>query len=81
MRSIFIYDRKDRKDEPDIKSIPVVDEYPDVFPEELSGLIPDRVIDFAIELATGNALVSKAPYRMAPAKLKELMVQIEKSFG
>ncbi|KAA0036560.1 retrotransposon protein, putative, Ty3-gypsy subclass [Cucumis melo var. makuwa] len=51
---------------------PVVREYPDVFPDELLGLSPPREIDFAIELEPGTAPISRAPYRMAPAELKEL---------
>ncbi|KAA0056289.1 pol protein [Cucumis melo var. makuwa] len=57
---------------------PVVRDYPDVFPNEFSGLPPHREIDFAIELEPGTFPKSKAPYRMAPAKLKELKVQLQK---
>ena len=49
----------------------------DVFPEELPGLPPDRAISFGIELLPGTAPVSKAPYRMAPAELKELQTQLQ----
>ncbi|KAA0047657.1 pol protein [Cucumis melo var. makuwa] len=50
----------------------MVRKYPDVFPDELSGLPSHREIDFAIELEPGTAPISRAPYRMAPAELKEL---------
>jgi hypothetical protein len=50
-----------------VKRIPVVCEYPDVFPDELSGMPPDRDIEFAIELQPGTAPISKRPYRMPPA--------------
>ena len=50
----------------------VVCKFPDVFPEELPGLPPDREIEFEIELLPGTTPISKAPYRMAPAELKEL---------
>ncbi|WVZ80605.1 LOW QUALITY PROTEIN: hypothetical protein U9M48_028065, partial [Paspalum notatum var. saurae] len=56
----------------EIKKIPVVCEFPDVFPEELPGLPPDRNVEFSIELVPGTAPVSKRPYRMAPDELKEL---------
>ncbi|KAL0534041.1 hypothetical protein IC582_028318 [Cucumis melo] len=56
---------------------PVVREYPDVFPDELPGLPPPREVDFAIELESGTAPISRAPYRMAPAELKELKVQLQ----
>ena len=52
-------------------------EYPDVFPDELPGLSPLREVDFAIELEPGTAPISRAPYRMAPAQLKELKVQLQ----
>ena len=44
----------------------------DVFPEELPGLVPDREIEFEIELLPGTMPISKAPYQMAAAELKEL---------
>ncbi|TYK04248.1 pol protein [Cucumis melo var. makuwa] len=50
----------------------MVREYPDVFPDELPRLPPLREIDFAIELEPGTTLISRAPYRMAQAELKEL---------
>ncbi|KAL5560311.1 hypothetical protein UlMin_036522 [Ulmus minor] len=49
----------------------------DVFPEELPGIPPEREISFEIELLPGSAPVSKAPYRMAPAELKELQIQLQ----
>jgi len=53
------------------KDIPVVQEFLEVF-QEVPGLPPDREIEFAIEVVPGTAPISKAPYRMAPAKLAEL---------
>ncbi|WVZ48703.1 hypothetical protein U9M48_000122 [Paspalum notatum var. saurae] len=52
-------------------------DFPDVFPEELPGLPPDRDVEFAIELVPGTAPVSRRPYRMAPDELKELKVQLQ----
>ncbi|KAL4010684.1 hypothetical protein IC575_027695 [Cucumis melo] len=60
-----------------LSSEPGVREYPDVFPDELPGLPPPREVDFAIELEPGTAPISRAPYRMAPAELKELKVQLQ----
>ncbi|WVZ52653.1 hypothetical protein U9M48_003692, partial [Paspalum notatum var. saurae] len=60
-----------------IKKIPVVFDFPDVFPEELPGLPSDRNVEFAIELVPGTAPVSKRPYRMAPDELKELKTQLQ----
>ena len=66
-----------RDDDMRLEDLPVVKEFPDVFPDDLPGLPPDREIDFQIELAHGTEPISRAPYRMAPAELKELKVQME----
>ncbi|KAL0559002.1 hypothetical protein IC582_003591 [Cucumis melo] len=60
-----------------LSSEPVVRDYPDVFPEELPGLPPHREVEFAIELEPDTVPISRAPYRMAPAELKELKVQLQ----
>ncbi|KAL0536965.1 hypothetical protein IC582_025928 [Cucumis melo] len=60
-----------------LSSEPVVRDYPDVFPEELPGLPPHREVEFANELEPGTVPISRAPYRMAPAELKELKVQLQ----
>ena len=50
----------------------VVWEFMDVFLQELQGLPSFQEVDFFIELVPGTAPISIAPYRMAPAELKEL---------
>ncbi|XP_075486328.1 uncharacterized protein LOC142525931 [Primulina tabacum] len=60
-----------------IEDIPIVCEFPDVFPEELPGTIPDREVEFEINLIPGTTPISKAPYRMVPAELKELKEQLQ----
>ncbi|KAA3481074.1 vacuolar protein sorting-associated protein 35B-like [Gossypium australe] len=60
-----------------IESMPVVYEYPDVFPKELPGLPPIREVEFEFELVPGTSPISIAPYRMAPTKLKELKAQLQ----
>ena len=62
---------------PEILSIPVVCEFPDVFPEDLPGLPPDRDVEFAIELKPGTAPVSRRAYRMPPRELAELKTQLQ----
>ena len=56
----------------ELTDVRVVCKFLDVFPEELSRLPPNQEIEFEIELLPGTAPISKAPYRMAPAELKEL---------
>jgi hypothetical protein len=60
-----------------IEKIPVVCDYPDVFPDELPGMPPNRDIEFAIELQPGTAPISKRPYRMPPTELAELKKQLQ----
>ncbi|KAA3470642.1 DNA/RNA polymerases superfamily protein [Gossypium australe] len=60
-----------------IELVPIVCDYPDVFPEELPGLPPVREVEFGIELAPGIAPISIARYRMAPTELKELKAQLQ----
>ena len=60
-----------------MEEIHVVYEFPDVFPEEVSGLPPIREIDFTIELLPETAPISISPYRMAPAELRKLKVQLQ----
>jgi hypothetical protein len=64
--------------------VPVVNEFPDVFPEELPGMPPDRDIEFVIELKPGTTPIYETPCRMATpelAKLKEHIKELlEKGF-
>eukprot|EP00253_Pinus_taeda_P026215 PITA_26215 len=60
-----------------LDNIPVVQEFVDVFPEEVPGLPPKRDIDFTIELIPGAAPVSQAPYRMSVPELTELKMQLQ----
>ncbi|GJV83173.1 putative reverse transcriptase domain-containing protein [Tanacetum coccineum] len=64
-------------DGPRLKSHPVVRNFPDVFPDELSGLPLEREVEFTIELIPGAQPISKAPYRMAPVELKDLKDQLQ----
>ena len=60
-----------------VAEIPVVCEFPDVFPEDLPGLPPDRAIEFKIDLIPGTAPISRRPYRMLPNELVELKKQLQ----
>ncbi|XP_069150522.1 uncharacterized protein [Solanum lycopersicum] len=64
-------------DVPSIDSVPVVNEFLDVFPEDLPGVPPLREIDFGIDLEPDTKPISIPPYRMAPAELKELKLQLK----
>ena len=58
-------------------SIPVVWEFPDVFPDEFPGMPPDRVVEFSIDLMPGAAPISKKAHKMSPIELIELKKQIQ----
>jgi hypothetical protein len=57
--------------------VPVVNEFPDVFPEELPGMPPDRDIEFVIELKPGTGPIYKTPNRTATPELAELKEHIK----
>ncbi|GJY20208.1 putative reverse transcriptase domain-containing protein [Tanacetum coccineum] len=64
-------------DEPRISDIPVVRGFTDVFPEDLSGLPPQRQVEFHIDLVPGATPVAKSPYRLAPSEMQELSEQLQ----
>ena len=55
-----------------VKEVTIVNEYPDVFPEELPGMPPDRDVEFVIDLLPGTGPIAKRPYRMSVDELEEL---------
>jgi hypothetical protein len=48
-----------------------------VFPDDLNGMPPERVIEFKIELQPGTTSIAKAPYKMSPMEMKELKIQLQ----
>ncbi|GKB18538.1 putative reverse transcriptase domain-containing protein [Tanacetum coccineum] len=63
--------------EPKLEDIPVVREFPGVFPEDLTGLPPSREVEFCIDLIPGAMPVAKSPYRLAPTEMQELSNQLK----
>ena len=59
------------------EEVPVVKEFPHIFPEELPGMPPDRDIEFLIELLPGTGPISKRPYMMSAKDLEEIKKQIK----
>ncbi|GKB65650.1 putative reverse transcriptase domain-containing protein [Tanacetum coccineum] len=60
-----------------LEDVPVIQDFPEVFPDDLPGLPPPRQVEFKIELVPGAAPVARAPYRLAPSELKELADQLQ----
>ncbi|GKA87700.1 putative reverse transcriptase domain-containing protein [Tanacetum coccineum] len=66
-----------KADEPELSDIPVVRDYTDVFPKDLSGLPPQRQVEFCIDLIPGVTSIAKSPYRLAPSEMQELSEKIQ----
>ncbi|KAJ0429009.1 putative nucleotidyltransferase, Ribonuclease H [Helianthus annuus] len=73
----IIVAEKEKKRKTKIREVPVVREFLQVFPDNLPGLPPNRDIDFRIDLIPGANLVAKAPYRLAPSEMRELLNQLQ----
>ncbi|GKC13904.1 putative reverse transcriptase domain-containing protein [Tanacetum coccineum] len=68
---------KKKSDEKRLEDIPVVREFPEVFPDDLPGLPLVRQVEFQIDLIPGAAPVARAPYRLAPSEMQELSNQLQ----
>ncbi|GKA47593.1 putative reverse transcriptase domain-containing protein [Tanacetum coccineum] len=64
-------------EEKQLQDVPIVKNFPEVFPEDLPGLPPTRQVEFHIDLVPGAAPVARAPYRLAPSEMKELADQLQ----
>ena len=60
-----------------VDEIPIVREFPDVFPDDIAGLSSEREVEFTIDLIPRTKPISIPPYRMAPTELRELKAQLE----
>ncbi|GJX00315.1 putative reverse transcriptase domain-containing protein [Tanacetum coccineum] len=68
---------EDKSKEKRLENVPIVRDFPQVFPEDLSGLPPTRQVEFQIDLIPGASPVDRAPYRLAPSEMKELSEQLK----
>ncbi|GJY23002.1 putative reverse transcriptase domain-containing protein [Tanacetum coccineum] len=69
--------RSTKMDEQKSEDIPIVQDFPDVFPEDLLGLPPSQQVEFLIDLVPGASPIAKYPYRLAPSKMQELSEQLQ----
>ncbi|GKD19524.1 putative reverse transcriptase domain-containing protein [Tanacetum coccineum] len=75
---VFIIQVMEKKsDEKRLEDIPVVREFPEVFPKDLPGLPPVWQVEFQIDLIPGTTPVARAPYRLAPSEMQELSNQLQ----
>ncbi|GKB01869.1 putative reverse transcriptase domain-containing protein [Tanacetum coccineum] len=70
----------DKSEEKRLEDVPIVRDFPKVFPEDLSSIPPARQVEFQIDLVPGVAPVARAPYRLAPSKMKELAEQLQELY-
>ncbi|GJT80918.1 hypothetical protein Tco_1055260 [Tanacetum coccineum] len=68
---------EDKSKEKRLEDVQIVQDFPEVFPEDLPGLPPTRQVEFQIDLVPGAAPVARAPYRLAPSEMKELSEQLK----
>ncbi|GJU95747.1 putative reverse transcriptase domain-containing protein [Tanacetum coccineum] len=64
---------EDKSKEKQLKDVPIVQDFPEVFPKDLPGIPPIRQVEFQIDLIPGAAPVARAPYRLATSEMKELV--------
>ncbi|KAI3709136.1 hypothetical protein L2E82_38895 [Cichorium intybus] len=75
--SFLGYVMTNEKQKKSIHDIEVVRDYPEVFPDDLPGLPPERQVEFRIDLIPGATPIARAPYRLAPTEMRELMSQLQ----
>ncbi|GJT81537.1 putative reverse transcriptase domain-containing protein [Tanacetum coccineum] len=68
---------EDKSEGKQIKDVPIVQDFPEVSPEDLPGLPLARPVEFQIDLIPRAAPVARAPYRLAPSEMKELSEQLQ----
>ncbi|GKB81406.1 putative reverse transcriptase domain-containing protein [Tanacetum coccineum] len=71
---------EDKSEKKRLEDVPIVQDFLDVFPEDLPGLPPTRQVEFQIDLIPGTAPVARAPYRLAPFEMKEFSEQLKELF-
>ncbi|GKD84918.1 putative reverse transcriptase domain-containing protein, partial [Tanacetum coccineum] len=68
---------EDKSEKKRLEDVPIVRDFPKVFPEDLPGLPPTQQVEFQIDLVPGAAPIARAPYRLAPSEMKELSEQLK----
>nr|GFC13235.1 putative reverse transcriptase domain-containing protein [Tanacetum cinerariifolium] len=71
---------KDKSEGKRLEDVLIVRDFPEVFPEDLSGIPPARQVEFQIYLVPGGVPVARASYRLAPSEMKELAEQLQELF-
>ncbi|GKC03152.1 putative reverse transcriptase domain-containing protein, partial [Tanacetum coccineum] len=80
LENVNTKETEDKSKKKRLEDVPIIRDFPDVFPEDLPGLPPTRQGEFQIDLIPGAAPVARAPYRLAPSEMKELSEQLKELF-
>nr|GEV79096.1 putative reverse transcriptase domain-containing protein [Tanacetum cinerariifolium] len=71
---------EDKSEGKQLEDVPVIQDYPEVFPKDLPGLPPALPVEFHIDLIPRAAPIARAPYQLAPSEMKELLEQLQELF-
>ncbi|GKE95822.1 putative reverse transcriptase domain-containing protein [Tanacetum coccineum] len=77
LANINTNETEDKSEKKRLEDVPIVQDFPDVSPEDLPGLPLTRQVEFQIDLIPGAAPVARAPYRLTPSEMKELSEQLK----
>ncbi|GJT04525.1 putative reverse transcriptase domain-containing protein [Tanacetum coccineum] len=77
LANINTKETEDKSEKKRLEDVPIIQDFPDVFPEDLPGLPPTRQVEFQIDLIHGDAPVAQAHYQLAPSEMKELSEQLK----
>nr|GEX04790.1 hypothetical protein [Tanacetum cinerariifolium] len=77
LAQISAKEEEDKLEGKQLEDVPVIRDYPEVFPKDLPRLPPARLVEFHIDLIPGAAPVARALYQLAPCEMKELSEQLQ----
>nr|GFC55858.1 putative reverse transcriptase domain-containing protein [Tanacetum cinerariifolium] len=77
LANVTTKEAKDKSKGKRLEDVPIVRDFPEVFLEDLTGIPQARPVEFQIDLVPGAVPVARAPYRLAPSKMKELAEQLQ----
>nr|GFC46120.1 putative reverse transcriptase domain-containing protein [Tanacetum cinerariifolium] len=72
--------KEDKSEGKQLKDVPVIWDFPEVFPVDLPGLPLARPVEFQIDLIPGATPIARAPYRLSPSEMKEFLEQLQELF-
>nr|GFB92595.1 putative reverse transcriptase domain-containing protein [Tanacetum cinerariifolium] len=77
LANVTIKEAKDKSEGNRLEDVPIVRDFPEVFPEDLPGIPPARPVEFQIDLVPSVIPVAREPYRLTPSEMKELAEQLQ----